>query len=350
MLALRPVQGAHLLLVEDNEINQQVACELLEHARFKITVANHGQEALDMLEPGRFDCVLMDVLMPIMDGLTATRHIRQDSRFDNLPVLAMTANATLEDRERCRQAGMNDHIAKPIAPKTLFETLLKWVEHKDRELPQPSDSDTTLDPQEAELPQLPGIDTAAGVARIGGNVRSYKKLLLKFAESHATTVDDIRAAYAAADKQLSVRLAHNLKGVGGAIGATDLQKAAAELETSLASEPEQLPEALIAAMSIELDRILDLLAGLAQTPVSDTASIAVIPTDLTPELHALMNLLEEDDSEAEESLEEIIPKLLGTTLQPALQALHKQVSQYDFESAVESLKSIIEEYKTLIDA
>ena len=126
---LKPVQGAEILLVEDNEINQQVAQEILEQAKFRVEIANHGQEAIDRLALKRYDCVLMDVQMPVMDGFTATSLLREDPQFEDLPILAMTANATVEDRKRCLEAGMNEHIPKPINPGVLFEALLKWIPH-----------------------------------------------------------------------------------------------------------------------------------------------------------------------------------------------------------------------------
>ncbi|MFT5501735.1 MAG: PAS domain S-box-containing protein, partial [Woeseiaceae bacterium] len=176
MEVLRPIQGASLLVVEDNEINQQVARELLQQALFNVDIANHGQEAIEMIGKGQYDCILMDVQMPVMDGFTATRELRKNEKYKTLPILAMTANATHEDQKRCKEAGMDDHIAKPIIPKVLFETLLKWVPHKERELPDAPD-DEFADTSAAELPDLQGVDTDAGLARVGGNIRSYLKLL-----------------------------------------------------------------------------------------------------------------------------------------------------------------------------
>jgi PAS domain S-box-containing protein len=341
---LRPVQGARLLVVEDNEINQQVARELLEQARFNVEIANHGQEALDMLESGRFDCVLMDVQMPIMDGFTATRHIRQDERYQGLPVLAMTANATLKDREKCAQAGMNDHIAKPIVPKILFETLLKWIEHKDRELPELPDSEAADSGPADVLPELPGIDTESGIARVGGNIRSYRKLLEKFVDNQAGAIDAIKSAFSDGDTELSVRLAHTVKGVAGAIGADDLQQAAAKLEASLKKEPGNIPKTLLTATGKELDRILGLLGELVIGSSEDVSSSAELPEDLAALLQSLLEKLEEYDSEAEELLEDIMSKVTGTVLHPTLQALKKRVGKYDFETAADELKTIIKEY------
>jgi len=341
MEALKPIQGASLLVVEDNEINQQVARELLEQALFNVDIANHGEEAIQMVDKNQYDCVLMDVQMPVMDGFTATRELRKDERYKALPILAMTANATHEDRQRCEEAGMDDHIAKPIIPKVLFETLLKWVEHKERDVPDaPSDgTDDSL-----ELPDIAGVDTEAGLARVGGNIGSYLKLLNKFAENQASAISDIRSAFEKSDNELSVRLAHTLKGVGGAIGADALQETAAKLESSLKKKPGNLPDALLSAAEQELDRILGLLSDLtaASQPESDAAG--VIPDDIADRLRALLAKLEDYDTEAEELLDELIAQTKGTELHDSLMSVRKRVGQYDFESAVDELKPVIDKH------
>jgi CheY-like chemotaxis protein len=340
MDALQPIQGASLLVVEDNEINQQVARELLEQALFKVDIANHGKEAIQMVDKGNYDCVLMDVQMPVMDGFTATSELRKDERYKDLPILAMTANATHEDRQRCEEAGMDDHIAKPIIPKVLFETLLKWVEHKDRDIPDaPSDeADDSI-----ELPDIAGVDTEAGLARVGGNISSYLKLLNKFAENQADVISEIRSAFADNDNELSVRLAHTLKGVGGAIGADELQETAAKLESSLKKTPGDLPGALLSAAEQELDRILGLLTDLAAASQPESDAAGVIPDDIAERLRALLAKLEDYDTESEEILDELIAQTKGTEMYDPLMSVRKRVGQYDFEAAAEELKPILDE-------
>ncbi len=344
MEALRPVQGASVLLVEDNEINQQVASELLEQARFHVEIANHGQEAIDKLEPGRYDCVLMDVQMPVMDGYTATRKIREDGRFEKLPILAMTANATAEDQERCRAAGMNDHLAKPIRPQLLFEALLKWIEHGERDLPGPADSTEVGGEQDASVPDLPGIDTEAGLARMGGNVRSYMKLLAKFADNQANVIEDIQAAIDDGDAELSVRLAHTLKGVGGAIGASALQQSAAKLEAELAKNPGQAPEALLSESAQQLHPVVSAIRSVDSAEGSAAESgNGELPDDLVPQLEGLLGKLDEYDSVAGDLLLDILGQVRGTGLQGTLKGLLKLVDAYDFEAAAGELKPMIEQ-------
>jgi PAS domain S-box-containing protein len=344
MEALRPIQGASLLVVEDNEINQQVARELLEHALFNVDIANHGREAVEMIEQNEYDCVLMDIQMPVMDGFTATAEIRKNDRFASLPVLAMTANATLEDQERCKAAGMNDHIAKPIIPRVLFEALLKWVEHKERELPD-APVDGATDTITSKMPELEGVDTKAGLERVGGNVRSYLKLLHKFAENQSDAIAEIQSAVNDGDSELSVRLAHTLKGVGGAIGADALQAAAAKLEESLKEDPQNLPDQLLTAAAQELHRILAMLGELAsEGDESESGTRGELPADLPARLQSVMEKLEDYDTEAEDLLFEIIDQVKGTELHGDLLALKKLVGQYDFEAAAKQLRPISQKY------
>ncbi len=280
--------------------------------------------------------------MPVMDGFTATRELRKDDRFKELPILAMTANATLEDQKRCHDAGMNDHIAKPIIPKVLFETLLKWVEQKEYEVPDaPEEGDAIA----TELPDLPVIDTEAGVARVGGNINSYMKLLSKFAENQAEAIKEIRSAFADNDNELSVRLAHTLKGVGGAIGATALQEASAKLEAKLKDGPKALPKKLLSAAEKELDQIISLLGELfAADDASGDRAPGNLPGDLSERLKALLAKLEEYDSEAEDLVFEMMDLVKGTEIYDALLSLKKLVGQYDFETAAEELKPLIEKF------
>jgi signal transduction histidine kinase/DNA-binding response OmpR family regulator/HPt (histidine-containing phosphotransfer) domain-containing protein len=343
MEALRPVQGARILLVEDNEINQQVACELLEQAGFLVEVANHGQEAINMLQPGRYDCVLMDVQMPVMDGYTATRNIREDGRFQKLPVLAMTANATVEDRHKAEEAGMNDHIAKPIDPQVLFAVLLQWIEPGERELPDALQTLQEPTTQEETLPELPGIDTEAGLARMAGNIRSYRKLLNKFSANQQGAIGEIRAAFAKGDHEGTVRLAHTLKGVAGTVGASALQESAASLEAALKGEPEEAPEALITHTEAELDRALSVLQAVAAAePHSGSGDgYSGVPADLSSRLRGLLEKLEQYDSGADDVLEEILGQVVGTPLADSLGALRKRVSGYDFEGAAGDLEQLV---------
>ena len=215
--------GRKVLLVEDNKFNQQVARELLSDMGLAVTLAANGREAIDLVGGGGFDLVLMDVQMPVMDGITATRAIRNAGLVD-LPIIAMTANAMPEDRDECLLAGMNDYVAKPIDPEALAAALLRWSR------PQ---KDASADER---LPQgIAGFDAADGLRRSRGNLRLYRKLLRQFAFGNDDTAEEIRAALATGDRETAQRLSHSLKAAAGHVGALDLAANAAALETALKS-------------------------------------------------------------------------------------------------------------------
>jgi two-component system sensor histidine kinase/response regulator len=345
MDTLHPVQGAEILLVEDNEINQQVASELLELAGFRIDIANHGQEAIEMLDKKTYECVLMDLQMPVMDGFTATAKLRKDERFKQLPILAMTANATIEDKENSLAHGMNDHIAKPISPQVLFKALLEWIPHGKRELPE-SYQQAGDKADEPEIPDLPGIDTVAGIARMGGSVKSYLRLLGKFADNQADALVQITGAVGQMDGEAAVRLAHTLKGVSGSIGADALQQAAAEVETALKADPTVLPEGLTQT-ALELDRVLGLIRGSSGAGGKETKPPGALPEDLVARLRELMEKLEEYDSEAEDVLFAILDDVKGTDVHDLLQGVRKQISAYDMEAAAVELGPLITEIDSM---
>ncbi len=227
------LKGLRALLAEDNEINQQIAVELLEGVGATVTVANNGREAVDRLSasPAGFDVVLMDLQMPEMDGHQATAKIRSDSRFAKLPVIAMTAHATMEERQRCLASGMNDHISKPIDPEALFETVARFYKPAAGVLPAATPSPAPVPADGApELPHIEGLDTKDGLTRVAGNRKLYLKLLRQFAEQQGPWAGQIRSALVQGDIALAERLAHTLKGVAGNIGAKPVQAAAGVLE------------------------------------------------------------------------------------------------------------------------
>jgi signal transduction histidine kinase/CheY-like chemotaxis protein len=343
LASLRPVQGAEILLVEDNELNQQVASELLEQAGFYVDIANHGQDALDSLGQKEYDCVLMDVQMPVMDGFTATGKIREQERYSDLPVLAMTANATVEDRTRSLEAGMNEHIAKPINPKVLFESLLKWIPHGERDLPESFQLGGSDEPQ-PEIPDLPGIDTKDGVERLGGNVRSYIRVLEKFSENQVDAITTINAALESENHEEAKRLAHTLKGVSGNIGAHDLQSLAKDLETAIDEADAKSASALLKPVEIELMRVIGMIEAIEPAAsLSPTARSEELPDDLDERLQNLLEKLEEYDSAAEDVLFDILDQVAGSPVHDMLTGIKKLIGQYDFEGAAEDLKPLIEE-------
>ncbi|MDJ0720491.1 MAG: transporter substrate-binding domain-containing protein [Desulfobacterales bacterium] len=239
--------GARVLLVEDNEINQQVAKEILEGIGIAVHLADNGQEGVAAVTRGDFDAVLMDIQMPVMDGYAATREIRQDARFEHLPIIAMTAHAMAGDAEKSLAAGMNGHVTKPIDPDQLFAALQKWIEGPATPSEPPRGTAPALPAAAAsdELPaELSGFDLAAGLKRLQGNRALYRKLIIDLAASYQDTPDRIRKALAAGDLGACHQLVHSLKGAAGNLAAERLHAAAQDMEALVkdtGSAPETRP-------------------------------------------------------------------------------------------------------------
>lgn len=227
------IRGASILLVEDNEINQQVAREFLEKTGLAVTVANDGREAVDLAEQQRFDLVLMDLHMPVMDGFEATRRIRALPQGSSLPIIAMTAAAMEQDRRASFDAGMNDHIAKPVEPKELVEMLVRWLSQGASKLASsappvvPDGPKSALEPDIVALEKhLPRVSVRASVARLMNNFALYRRLLLSFAERHRGVGEKLRAFDQTGDFNAIYLAAHNLKGEAGNLGLDEIRIAA----------------------------------------------------------------------------------------------------------------------------
>ncbi|MBF0461319.1 MAG: response regulator [Magnetococcales bacterium] len=338
------IQGARVLLVEDNELNQQVATELLEIIHLEVTVAENGADGVAMAQAGSFDIVLMDVQMPVMDGYAAARAIRQHVARKDLPIIAMTANCTASEQET--EAGMDDHVSKPIDPQELYAVLAKWVQPRaglgegvDRPASAPP-------PTEETLPALPGLDTAAGLQRSGGRVSSYRKLLRKFVDNQGEVVFGIRRALAEGQQVESVRLAHTLKGVAGTIGATALQALAAQLEAALKQQPEAKHEALLVELAAELERTVAVIvagvrAGESPAPVVTPGDAATDLPLLRARLQTLQGMLLEYNMESEAFLEGILQDVTVMAVRNGLEPLRHHLGQYDFENAATALAAYL---------
>jgi PAS domain S-box-containing protein len=232
--------GARILLVEDNPINQELARDLLGRAGVFLRTADNGQEALDWIGREPFDLVLMDCQMPVMDGYAATRALRQQPQWRDLPVIAMTANAMVGDREKVLAAGMNDHIAKPIKVDDLYGTLARWIRKA---------------PGKSVAPA--GLDTRAALAGLGGNEQLYQRLLRMFVVREVDFGEHFAAARGAADIETAVRLAHDLKNEAALLGATALSEAAAAIEQACSGQAAAHDiDALFMAVTSQLDSVI----------------------------------------------------------------------------------------------
>ncbi|MFC1467911.1 response regulator, partial [Verrucomicrobiota bacterium] len=264
--SLQDIQNAHILLVEDNEINQELAIALLENVVASISIAGNGQEAVDKVKQHDFDLVLMDLQMPVMDGLAATRAIRKLDKpnINALPILAMSAGDWDHDKPECLSAGINDHINKPIQSEHLYSVMSKWLKHYAEQVatapkaePQPQ--------AEQDMLTIPGVNVDAALQRIGGNKKLYLKLINKFHDHHRDAVAQIQENLSAGKREDAVRIAHTVKGLAGTMGAEDLQGKSAELESILGQEDQDPGEALN-TFGETLITVLDALIGfLGQT-------------------------------------------------------------------------------------
>ena len=367
--AMAKVSGARILLVEDNEVNQELALELLAQAGIEVVVASNGVEALAALAGvSVFDGVLMDCQMPVMDGFTATRRIRENPRFQALPILAMTANAMAGDREKVLAAGMNDHIAKPINVAEMFNTIARWV--KPANLATSSAGPVSLarpltaSGVEEEIPLLAGIDQRAGLATTNHNARLYAKLLIKFRDSQADFGAQFALARQDADVEAAMRCAHTLKGTAGSMGAKGLQEAAKRLETALRHhQPADVIDELLARTLAELDPVIAELHKLDANPPAEPptrsgsepkggestgnasteiASPGIVPPVIDiPRFGALLAklraLLEDSDSEAADVLDELLEQVQGTPWHAALARVETAVADFDFDAALAAL-------------
>jgi signal transduction histidine kinase/CheY-like chemotaxis protein len=352
--ALSTLAGARILLVEDNEINQMVACEMLQGVGFSVDVAENGQIAVNrvhamQLQGEPYDLVLMDMQMPVMDGITAARQIRQTYPPQVLPIVAMTANAMQADRERCLAAGMNGFISKPIPPEDLWRALSTWI--KVREglgqaapvLPASPAHETQTQKQMEQLAALRAIgtlDVQRGLSLSNQNPALYLSILGKFVKSQEHAVERIQDALLNSDGATAERLVHTLKGLAASVGAESLRTRASDLEHALhAHANAQHIENLIRPAQTQLNAVVTALRdvlGVAAQPARDNVTLSPAQhAELQQVIQNLRQLLEQDDSEAL-TLWETHAAGLHAMLQEA-NLLEDAIGCFDFEEALRLL-------------
>jgi len=332
--SMASLAGAHVLLVEDNEINQELALELLGNAGIQADVANNGQEALDKLAVSDYDGVLLDIQMPIMDGYTTAREIRKQLAFRDLPVLAMTANAMVGDREKALAAGMNDHIAKPLNVADMFATMARWITPSQpfRAATVPASAPRSTS---TALPALDSVDTTAGLATCAGNETLYRRLLLQFADSQQDFTRAFDAAHRDTDPGAPLRLAHTLKGVAASIGANQVANAAQILEADCREG---------AATGIIAEHLKQLVAAMAPVLRSIEAHRAALSADTAPAhqhdqatgkaLQELRQALQNFDTQAGSIAKGLQQAAAGTALADPMARLLEHIDNFDFDGAL----------------
>ncbi|MDM8556391.1 ATP-binding protein [Desulfococcaceae bacterium HSG7] len=348
--------GSQILLVEDNEINMQVASELLAHVGVKISTVLNGEQAVELSAKERFDCILMDLHMPVMDGYTATREIRKGPAPPNLPIIAMTANVMAGDREKCLVAGMNDHIAKPIKPTNLYTTLIRWI--KPDVFPNMNISNGAIalaEPVPSEsvegFPRLEGVDVRTGLSNMNEDRDLYIKVLENVYKRYRNIVEQTQAEIDRGSLETAQRLAHTFKGVSGTMGAQELYKRAFELESALGNKEIDLIPELSTSLSREVERVIPALEALFRekdSPQSEETydngeSEPLNMERLKAVFEKLSEFIDEGDSDALELIGEIKDLLGPARITDDVRKLESQIDEYEFEDARETFRRILKE-------
>jgi PAS domain S-box-containing protein len=344
--------GIRVLLVEDNEVNQQIATELLESEGAKVAVACNGRQAVRVLtegdRPPPFDVVFMDLQMPEMDGFTATRLLRTLPRLQNLPIIAMTAHVMSDEVQRCLEAGMNDHVAKPIEPGSFYAALSRWTDVHQRDGPNVRTRPAT--PEDETAPSdVAGVDVAAGLERVAGNKRLYRDLLIQFAEKQRRAGEQITEALERTDRREAERLAHSLRGAAGNLGINEVFQTAGKLELAIRQSHTDVHH-LIGQLTSALHRVTqNIRVGLPSAKPDQLTRHDSMPPDPGTVLAAmehLKGLLQAHDADASEACAHLAAFLNGKVDRSRLEGLGALVNRFDFQAALNSLDEIGVEYKT----
>jgi two-component system sensor histidine kinase/response regulator len=332
---IAPLHGT-ILLVEDNKINQQVAKELLEQMGVNVDTAENGEKAVSYVKHHRPDLVLMDIQMPTMDGYEATRHIRKIPAMEDLPIFAMTANALVGDAEKSLQSGMNGHISKPVNPEELYNILSEQLPRSTQKQIPVTDKKTDngwIIPQQ----NLPGVNLNHGLKQVGGNTKLYLKLLRDFVSHHGNSVNKIQELIASSRFKEACRTAHTLKGVGGNIGAYELQQVAAEIEACL-NKGMSPSEEMIKQFSMACDSLFNTLHSILPTPENNDVGSGEpnqFNKDIEEDLKSLISALKKGNAHSVKLYNNLRPVLVNKLEAEQINKLDKLINQYDFEEADE---------------
>lgn len=348
---LEAIKGAKLLLVEDNEINQRVAMELLEQEGFVVTVAGNGKEGLQAVRKGDYDAILMDVQMPVMDGYTATGEIRKlPSPIGNIPIIAMTARAMKGEKERCIEAGMNDYVPKPIDQQELFAALIRWIRPGERVVPERIPEEK---PEAAiDLPEsLPGLNIGTALTKLGGNKGLYRKLVMEFRKKYQESHRMLLQAEKEGNTELLERMGHTIKGLAGNMGASVLFDAAREIEYTAKNRHLQQRDALFDSYRTALDQVLKSIDSLQLEKAPDRPEEE---PDMGKEfdekalkdlLNELNEMLDTGSYNALEKVRSLLQCVEGKEARDLLQKMESLIEDYEFDDARDCLPEVAETLK-----
>jgi len=359
-----------ILLVEDNEINQEIATELLELAGMQVEVAANGREAVDRFLQQDYDLILMDIQMPVMDGMEATRAIRASgkARAETVPILAMTAHGMDSDREKSLQVGMNDHLTKPIDPKRLYAALDIWLPRSsayaeetksapDAVSAPPNTASAPLSPMQTAVPEetppqdilvrLQGFDTRSGLSNVAGNRDLYLRLLDRFANNYRNSGMELREAlkrmaHDAAAHEEAMRLAHTAKGVAANLGAHTLAAIAGELENAI--KKHRVRDEMLARYDLLLREALGAIDALPKRDAARVGQKAISVADkerIATVLHTLSALMEADWYGAQQKLQALAPLVEDTVVSAHFREITMALEEFDSAGVAERGKRLL---------
>lgn len=341
--SLEKIKGSKILLAEDNLLNQEIAQELLTDEGFKVTIANNGKEAVSLVNDEDFDIVLMDMQMPEMDGLEATMKIRENFASNTLPILAMTANAGEEDREKCLKAGMDAHITKPIDPEVLFSELCKWI--------VPNDVDEKLQEPAKKIQSnnsigfIDGIDIEAALRVVAGKQSLLNKMLKTFVTDQSQVTHVIKDALQKKDNELAKRLAHTLKGTSASIGAIQLQEIASKIEGYFTKPyDDEVFNNDLQLCEIELANVVKNISLALSDINKDTNSNVAKPLNLESvkfTVDKLLEHLENNDTEANQLLDSFQQDLISLFGNETFLLIKNSIENFDYDTAATTIKKNI---------
>jgi signal transduction histidine kinase/DNA-binding response OmpR family regulator/HPt (histidine-containing phosphotransfer) domain-containing protein len=338
-----PIRGAHILLVEDNDINQEVATEFLKKAGLLTTVANHGSEAVERIQKETFDAVLMDLQMPIMDGFMATELIRKLPQGKDIPIIALSAAAMIHDKQASERAGMNDHVSKPLDPVQLITILLKWVKHRRIATSIPDVENVSTLTADSLPAQLPGFDLESALKRLGGNHDLLIKLLLRFATDYSSVHTQVDELLRKNQGGKAVELLHRINGVAASLGASALAEAAQHLESEIKSGRPLESQSTFARLLDEAVKAVNkniLPINLPERAKITSQNTAMVESGLAN----LATSLKNHEMPEGNQLELLLSSIAGSVSARLISELEFQLNNFDFKLASATLSKVVEEW------